>query len=84
MSAQLDVTFLGWTKPLRAREHPRNSTPTEPENSEKQARRIFFFQTFPFPTPRLSAAVDLLIYLELFRALMRGVTFSCFDAGGKM
>lgn len=71
----------------RAREHPCGSTPTVPKTVKSERGGFsffFFFQTFPSLALCLSAAVDLLIYFELFQALMCAVTFSCFDAGGKM
>lgn len=85
MSAELDVTFLGWTKMHRARERVCSSTPTVPETVKSKQGGFSFSRHFAFPRLcLLAAAVDLLIYFELFQALMCGVTFSCFDAGGRM
>lgn len=51
---------------------------------ETLKRKVVGFLCLFFLPGNLSAVVDVFIYLELFQDLMCGVTFSCFDASGKM
>lgn len=68
MSAELDVTFLGWTKTHRAREHPCGSTPTVPETVKSKRGGFSVSRHFSFPTPCLSGC-SCCWFINLFRVV---------------
>lgn len=59
MSAELDVTFLGWTKQLRAREHRAVPLELSQKTVKSKQGRFSFSRHFPF---QLSACRLVLLY----------------------